>query len=1762
MFDDSTLKYIESLTPKFDQPSYSSEPAVTTASTPTQKITEDGNKYSTITVSEIFDENTDLGKDILLEKIEREKESSSRYSPDSKMYKRSEYASKLLGTQLTRIETPDGKIYYQTPRGEQIEKSEFLRVMQSTGKGVSVGGSGYSFSPSATYIALTGEGLEGRTEKDKSRATITHMEGTMHVLSPTSAGLESEYAEIEERNIEHELGENVVRLNNGQYITENQFNSITDPQLSNIILTQGIDAYNTEIQQRLESSIRGLGGEPAVNYLRVLQEMDAKELEETGVAGTNVQTYLSQLQTTQEIDIQEYALKAGGEPAVTYLKQLQEEDAITLRETGVSGTKAQEYLNQLQTTGQIDIEGYVLQLGGEPAVTYLKQLQEEDARTLAETNVAGTKVQEYLKQLQTTQQIDIQEFRNQMDIQDARNQRVLTDIEPYVIKDDNGNPILNSNGEKQYNPYQITQEDLQNNPTLKSSVELAFPDIDTSTLGIPVVDYQEYKDKLGQSFLGSEESWRLREGRYPVDQQIQLDYLDESYIGKVYTNKNTGEMVLVKQPMPIAQYIQGKLDEVNSGIKVSEIERKYYPTVTMTEYANYGPNAIAKIGAVVKPTFAESIRYMANVNPDMTTELSLVDAAKLFGYGFVTAFALESALALPFVASSLPATIGLGLASMGTTPLNWSHMSPTEKRTSLVVDGLFTLLIFGAALKALSYIPRELRSIFGDIGANTLLNKTTILSNALRETQGLSEVVAIKNIKTAATDLKNLLVAARDNGVQGLDRLIDRVELIRRNPVAFKNVGSMGLTPELEGILKEAETALRQVEAGTYKPVLMATEQYGGATAEKIGTASEKWDIPKLWEDITKSYQLRTYEEASRASAINRESIGLDIPTRDISEARFIKPDPSAETFRLQSWLRSERTGEQYPRTLAEFRETPAGQFINRMRSSDLYEPSVVDAIESKYHYLWNGINNSAEQSARYWVENQAQIIYKDLVTQYAERELAEQPIRQLLMEQVRIAVAKEAETARNTAIALQNEVVQTKIAQLATILRDADTLTPNTIAFLLNQGGLSAMALAIFPEKVLRIASKLNPEVRNQFINQLGLSDISTINKVIENYDWSESDLSTIQSQAQSVVDSQLAITQEDLTQIIAVPMATPITDMPIQTISDVPIEQVTTTPVNPITDVPIEYTTDIPPSVVKAQEWEAPTESPTVRIQEWATPSIKEWTPSYDDKMGSWKLKELGLPSITEITMPELTHLNDTIKKVKADNDITKTTYTTNLMMQMIIKAQEQWEEAERNAKSIEDLPFEQRIQAERALKYRKGVKDHWSNHIQFMLPLMLMIDSTTTIAGIQALPQDARMVLMEALPNTKEAEVVRTAVENPELSPELLEQIEEAAQDMWEKLLEEIVAPKGDVIASPFEIETEIEEIIRKVEQDGIVMPSELAEEIRRLLEEPFHIPKTVGTPEVVTIPQITPEGQQVGELALPSPMATPLTGTQTLTQTLTEALTNAMAQAKSATQSATQTAQQLAQQTQSGVQGQTQAQIQSRTQSQIQSQVQQQIAAQVQQQMAQQLAQQLATGTATKTATKIQTKLATEATTQDMFETQIEPITEIQDRTRTEIRQERPIETKIELITEVKPFEGIEPPKQTERFKTRIVKPPLLGAGGKKLTKEQLEGAIGWKQGIMFKYIYPPYGQEDIINSRTPIQGIPIKEGIRSAYETIIRTRKGTIPPNITRHMGMMDLVITDADKNGQPEIHFLEREVRKGRGAVAKKPTTQAFTIGT
>lgn len=112
------------------------------------------------------------------------------------------------------------------------------------------------------------------------------------------------------------------------------------------------------------------------------------------------------------------------------------------------------------------------------------------------------------------------------------------------------------------------------------------------------------------------------------------------------------------------------------------------------------------------------------------------------------------------------------------------------------------------------------------------------------------------------------------------------------------------------------------------------------------------------------------------------------------------------------------------------------------------------------------------------------------------------------------------------------------------------------------------------------------------------------------------------------------------------------------------------------------------------------------------------------------------------------------------------------------------------------------------------------------------------------------------------------------------------------------------------------------------------------------------------------------------------------------------------------------------------------------------------------------------------------------------------------------------------------------------------PIIIFHGKKKLTRGELEASVAWKQGIMYKLIYPPYGQRDIINSRTPFPGMHIHTGVRSAFETLIRTQRGRLPSTIVRDMGMMSIRIEAGDKyTGKPKLKFHELEERKGKGTV-------------
>ena len=88
----------------------------------------------------------------------------------------------------------------------------------------------------------------------------------------------------------------------------------------------------------------------------------------------------------------------------------------------------------------------------------------------------------------------------------------------------------------------------------------------------------------------------------------------------------------------------------------------------------------------------------------------------------------------------------------------------------------------------------------------------------------------------------------------------------------------------------------------------------------------------------------------------------------------------------------------------------------------------------------------------------------------------------------------------------------------------------------------------------------------------------------------------------------------------------------------------------------------------------------------------------------------------------------------------------------------------------------------------------------------------------------------------------------------------------------------------------------------------------------------------------------------------------------------------------------------------------------------------------------------------------------------------------------------------------------------------------------LSPEQRIGALAWKQGWCFKLIHPPWGNEDIINTRQPIPGVKYHTGPDSAYLSIVRMG-GKVPENIRRDMGIMDINITTASGVSDPVIRY-------------------------
>lgn len=185
----------------------------------------------------------------------------------------------------------------------------------------------------------------------------------------------------------------------------------------------------------------------------------------------------------------------------------------------------------------------------------------------------------------------------------------------------------------------------------------------------------------------------------------------------------------------------------------------------------------------------------------------------------------------------------------------------------------------------------------------------------------------------------------------------------------------------------------------------------------------------------------------------------------------------------------------------------------------------------------------------------------------------------------------------------------------------------------------------------------------------------------------------------------------------------------------------------------------------------------------------------------------------------------------------------------------------------------------------------------------------------------------------------------------------------------------------------------------------------------------------------------------------------------------------------------------------------------------------------------------------TLTETLLRLQTKAQVRTEVGVSIATLARLATQTRAAIKTSVKVATgiKIKPVVKIVPPPVKPPPPKPPPPKDYVPLPLLLPSPGeafRQLTPVQQAGSVCWRQGIMYILLYPPYGEKNIIHSRTPFPGVKIVKGARSAYESIARAkgREGALPPVITRDMGIQDIRIT-TPRRGKPKIHF-KRDVKQ------------------
>jgi hypothetical protein len=124
------------------------------------------------------------------------------------------------------------------------------------------------------------------------------------------------------------------------------------------------------------------------------------------------------------------------------------------------------------------------------------------------------------------------------------------------------------------------------------------------------------------------------------------------------------------------------------------------------------------------------------------------------------------------------------------------------------------------------------------------------------------------------------------------------------------------------------------------------------------------------------------------------------------------------------------------------------------------------------------------------------------------------------------------------------------------------------------------------------------------------------------------------------------------------------------------------------------------------------------------------------------------------------------------------------------------------------------------------------------------------------------------------------------------------------------------------------------------------------------------------------------------------------------------------------------------------------------------------------------------------------------------------------------------------------------------------------GDKYLSQGDLQASIAWRQGKLqgnrplYKLWFPPYGQKDIHNSLTAIEGVEYKEGLRSAYESAKVLFGGDIPNHIQRTMGVVNIHAYRGPDKTKPVLHFDETYNKPKAQRHSHKEAPNDTSIGT